>query len=56
MKYYLIIIINYRSLPTDKEEAPGDFSVFDSLRDTIYAEVTSLIASNEARPHFLVSL
>ena len=30
-------------------------SVFDTLRDTIYSEVATLIASNENRPHFLVS-
>ena len=34
---------------------PTDFSVFDALRDTIYSEVATLIANNEARPHFLVS-
>ena len=32
------------------------FSVFDALRDTIYSEVATLIANNEARPHFLVEL
>ena len=34
---------------------PSGFSVFDALRDTIYSEVATLIANNEARPHFLVS-
>ena len=29
-------------------------SVFSALRDTIYSEVATLIANNEARPHFLV--
>ena len=33
-----------------------EFSVFDALRDTIYSEVATLIASNENRPHFLVEL
>ena len=36
-------------------DPPADFSVFDALRDTIYSEVATLIANNEARPHFLVS-
>ena len=35
---------------------PDDFSVFDALRDTIYSEVATLIANNENRPHFLVSV
>lgn len=29
--------------------------MFDTLRDTIYSEVATLIANNENRPHFLVS-
>lgn len=32
------------------------FSVFDALRETIYSEVATFIANNEARPHFLVEL
>ena len=51
------------SLPVDAaqlstavpKDPPTDFSVFDALRDTIYSEVATLIANNEARPHFLVS-
>ena len=31
-------------------------TVFDSLRELIYAEVASLISQNEARPHYLVEL
>ena len=38
-----------------QQNPPTDFSVFDALRDTIYSEVATLIANNEARPHFLVS-
>ena len=29
---------------------------FDSVRETIYAEVATLISQNEASPHFLVEL
>ena len=32
------------------------YSVFDTLRETIYSEVATLIANNESRPHFLVEL
>ncbi|XP_059147361.1 pericentriolar material 1 protein-like isoform X2 [Physella acuta] len=31
-------------------------TLFDTLRDTIYAEVASLISQNESRPHFLLEL
>lgn len=33
-----------------------DSTVFEGMRDTIYTEVAALIANNEDRPHFLVSL
>lgn len=31
-------------------------SLFDTLRDTIYAEVASVISQNEGNPHFLLEL
>ena len=37
-----------------KGEVSDEFSVFDTLRDTIYSEVAAVIAGNEGRPHFLV--
>ena len=48
----------------DEEEAAAlatsdpvsGYSVFDTLRETIYSEVATLIANNESRPHFLVEL
>lgn len=43
------------SVTTADGKVDGDFSVFDTLRDTIYSEVATLIANNENRPHFLVS-
>ena len=42
--------------PSLPPSASGDFSIFDALRDTIYTEVATLIATNEGRPHFLVSI
>ena len=42
--------------PTDNGASLSEgVTVFEKLRDTIYSEVASLIASNEDRPHFLVS-
>ena len=32
------------------------YSLFDALRESIYSEVATLIANNESRPHFLVSV
>jgi pericentriolar material 1 protein len=31
-------------------------TAFDALRETIYAEVATLISQNEASPHFLIEL
>ena len=44
------------SVSEGHDRPPEDFSVFDALRDTIYSEVATLIANNENRPHFLVSV
>ncbi|XP_069131168.1 pericentriolar material 1 protein-like [Argopecten irradians] len=35
---------------------PGDLSLFDTLREPIYAEVATFISQNENRPHFLIEL
>ncbi|KAG9335981.1 hypothetical protein JZ751_003380 [Albula glossodonta] len=37
-------------------DTSSDFSLFEALRETIYAEVASLISQNESRPHFLIEL
>uniref|UniRef100_A0A6I8T1H3 Pericentriolar material 1 n=1 Tax=Xenopus tropicalis TaxID=8364 RepID=A0A6I8T1H3_XENTR len=37
-------------------EAGSDVSMFETLRDTIYSEVATLISQNESRPHFLIEL
>ncbi|CAB4002442.1 pericentriolar material 1 -like isoform X1, partial [Paramuricea clavata] len=50
------------SLPGDSEkpgtesDAQSDYSLFEALRDSIYAEVATLISQNESRPHFLIEL
>jgi len=31
-------------------------TAFDTLRETIYAEVATLISQNETSPHFLIEL
>ncbi|XP_062615320.1 pericentriolar material 1 protein-like isoform X1 [Saccostrea cucullata] len=33
-----------------------EFSLFETLRESIYSEVASLISQNENRPHFLIEL
>ncbi|XP_033742710.1 pericentriolar material 1 protein-like isoform X3 [Pecten maximus] len=35
---------------------PSDLSLFDTLREPIYAEVATFISQNENRPHFLIEL
>ncbi|OWF47060.1 pericentriolar material 1 protein-like isoform X1 [Mizuhopecten yessoensis] len=35
---------------------PGDLTLFEALRESIYAEVATLISQNENRPHFLIEL
>lgn len=37
-------------------EPDDNNTLFDTLRDTIYTEVASLISQNESRPHFLLEL
>ncbi|KAL4640552.1 pericentriolar material 1 protein isoform X1 [Arapaima gigas] len=37
-------------------DASSDFSLFETLRETIYSEVATLISQNESRPHFLIEL
>ncbi|XP_051475574.1 pericentriolar material 1 protein isoform X5 [Apus apus] len=37
-------------------ETGSDLSMFETLRDTIYSEVATLISQNESRPHFLIEL
>lgn len=37
-------------------ETGSDFSLFETLRDTIYSEVATLISQNESHPHFLIEL
>ncbi|KAH9492368.1 hypothetical protein Btru_026373 [Bulinus truncatus] len=38
------------------DAAENSNTLFDTLRDTIYSEVASLISQNENRPHFLLQL
>jgi pericentriolar material 1 protein len=42
-------------LAPDSEDPP-QLSLFESLRETIYSEVATLISQNENRPHFLIEL
>ncbi|KAK2155201.1 hypothetical protein LSH36_246g02074 [Paralvinella palmiformis] len=43
--------------PDDAEsDASNDIRAFEALRETIYAEVATLISQNETRPHFLIKL
>ncbi|XP_039879702.1 pericentriolar material 1 protein isoform X1 [Simochromis diagramma] len=41
---------------TEAPDASSDFSLFETLRETIYSEVATLISQNESRPHFLIEL
>uniref|UniRef100_A0A2C9LJ14 Pericentriolar material 1 protein C-terminal domain-containing protein n=1 Tax=Biomphalaria glabrata TaxID=6526 RepID=A0A2C9LJ14_BIOGL len=38
------------------DAADDSNTLFDTLRDTIYSEVASLISQNESRPHFLLEI
>lgn len=42
------------SVPGDGGVEESDYSLFEALRESIYAEVAALISQNESRPHFLV--
>ena len=42
------------SVPGDGGGEDGNYSLFEALRESIYAEVAALISQNESRPHFLV--
>lgn len=35
---------------------PTEMSLFETLRETIYSEVATLISQNENRPHYLIEL
>ena len=35
---------------------PTEMSLFETLRETIYSEVATLISQNESRPHYLIKL
>ncbi|XP_053399542.1 pericentriolar material 1 protein-like isoform X2 [Mercenaria mercenaria] len=37
-------------------EDPMEMSLFETLRETIYSEVATLISQNENRPHYLIEL
>lgn len=39
-----------------EQDGASGFSLFEALREAIYAEVATLISQNEARPHFLIEL
>nr|XP_036851615.1 pericentriolar material 1 protein [Manis javanica] len=49
-------IIKYSRSTEISSETGSDFSMFESLRDTIYSEVATLISQNESHPHFLIEL
>lgn len=38
------------------EEDTAEMSLFETLRETIYSEVATLISQNENRPHYLIEL
>ncbi|XP_052793086.1 pericentriolar material 1 protein-like isoform X3 [Mya arenaria] len=40
----------------ESDEDPGEMSLFETLRETIYSEVATLISQNENRPHYLIEL
>ena len=40
----------------ESDATMSDFTLFEALRETIYAEVATLISQNETRPHFLIEL
>ncbi|KAL4230121.1 Phosphoacetylglucosamine Mutase [Mactra antiquata] len=42
--------------PVKDEEDPTEMSLFETLRETIYSEVATLISQNENRPHYLIEL
>ncbi|XP_062513946.1 pericentriolar material 1 protein-like isoform X2 [Corticium candelabrum] len=44
------------SVPGDGGVEESDYSLFEALRESIYAEVAALISQNESRPHFLIEL
>ncbi|XP_071127244.1 pericentriolar material 1 protein-like isoform X25 [Mytilus edulis] len=58
--------ISIASTMSQAQESPGkdtrdsedgvDLSLFEALREGIYAEVATLISQNENRPHFLIEL
>ncbi|KAK3100261.1 hypothetical protein FSP39_017062 [Pinctada imbricata] len=39
-----------------ESDDPGDLSLFEALRESIYSEVATLISQNENRPHFLIEI
>ena len=39
-----------------EQDGASGFSLFEALREAIYAEVATLISQNETRPHFLIEL
>nr|XP_044997542.1 pericentriolar material 1 protein isoform X4 [Jaculus jaculus] len=49
-------ILKYNRSSEISSETGSDFSMFETLRDTIYSEVATLISQNESRPHFLIEL
>ncbi|XP_075565789.1 pericentriolar material 1 protein isoform X3 [Pelecanus crispus] len=49
-------IIKYSRSTEMSSETGSDLSMFETLRDTIYSEVATLISQNESRPHFLIEL
>ena len=46
-------ILNYFHREADD---PNELSLFETLRETIYSEVATLISQNENRPHYLIEL
>ena len=39
-----------------ESDDPNELSLFETLRETIYSEVATLISQNENRPHYLIEL
>eukprot|EP00794_Sanderia_malayensis_P007218 gene7218-8026_t len=41
---------------SERMSVASNFSLFETMRDSIYSEVATLISMNESRPHYLVEL
>ena len=56
LTYSTLLFFHFFFLLRTANDAEEGNTLFDTLRDTIYTEVASLISQNESRPHFLLEL